>query len=125
MNEKNTFFAPFKGVVLAYIITMAVFAAYAALLTYTNLSEKNNSLVVLITMSVSLILGGMKGAASAKSKGWLVGAMTGFFYVIAMVLTGLSVLPDFALGTKTLVCLGLGVASGAIGGMFGINFSKK
>lgn len=125
MGEKNTFFAPFKGVVLAYAITAVVFGVYALLLTYTDISEKNNSLVVLITMAIALVAGGIKSAASAGRKGWLMGALTGIMYVLIMIITGLCVLSDFSIGTKTLVCLVLGVASGAIGGMAGINLRRK
>lgn len=117
--------APFKGLLLAYLITSAVLIIYALLLTYTQLSDKNNAAVVLAALALSLILGGAFSAASAGQRGMLCGALTGVLYVAVMVGLGFFIVPQYCLGTKTLVCLLLGIASGGLGGVIGVNINRR
>lgn len=117
--------APFKGLLFAYIITSAVLVIYALLLTYTQLSDKNNAAVVLVTLALSLIAGGAFSAASAGQRGMLCGALTGILYVAVMVGLGFFLVPEYSVGTKTLVCLLLGIASGGLGGVIGVNIRRR
>lgn len=121
-NKASAALAPLKGVLLAYAITAVIFIVYALLLTYTQLSEKNNNAVVLITPVIALIAGGIKSAVSAKQRGLLWGVLTGVLYVAVMSVMGLLLLPDYSVGSKTLVCFLLGIGSGGLGGIIGVNF---
>ena len=128
-DNKNTvipILAPIKGTILAYGITALIFIIYALLLTYTDISEKNSNIVVLAALVTALIFGGAKSAASARQKGLIWGMLTGFIYTLVMVGLGIFILPDYTLGTKTLVCLLLSLSSGGFGGIIGVNlFGKK
>jgi putative membrane protein (TIGR04086 family) len=117
--------APIKGALLAYIITAVVFIIYALLLTYTDISDKNKAMVVMVTTAVSIIAGGIKGAAAVGSRGWLWGIATGILYVAVMIAAGFFLIPGYMLGTRTLVCLMLAVGSGGLGGILGVNLGKK
>ncbi len=126
MKGKKIVLAPVSGAVTAYAITFMVFIVYALLLTYTGISEKNNTAVVLVTMAVSLIAGGVKSAMSARQRGLVWGVVTGVLYVAVMVAAGLFLIPGYTLGSKTLVCLLLGIGSGGLGGVIGVNlFCRK
>ena len=125
MKDNKVLLAPLKGTLTAYIITVLVFIIYALLLTYTQISEKNNSAVVLITLSVSLIIGGIKSSASAKQKGLISGAITGVLYVALMIAAGFFIIPGYTLGTRTLLCMLLAIGSGGIGGIIGVNLFAK
>jgi putative membrane protein (TIGR04086 family) len=117
--------APIKGVVLAYIITAVVFIIYALLLTYTDIDDKNKAVVVMVTMAVSIIAGGMKCSASVGNKGWLWGIAAGVLYVVLMIAAGFFLVPNYAIGTRTLVCMVLGVGAGGLGGVLGVDLGKK
>jgi len=126
MKEKRVLLAPVTGTLTAYIITALVFIVYALLLTYTGISEKNNTAVVLVTMAMSLVAGGIKSASSARQRGLVWGVVTGVLYVAVMVAAGLFLIPGYTLGSKTLVCLLLGIGSGGLGGIIGVNlFCRK
>ena len=126
MKGKKIVLAPVSGAVTAYAITLLVFIVYALLLTYTGISEKNNTAVVLVTMAMSLVAGGVKSALSARQKGLIWGVATGVLYVAVMIAAGLFLIPGYTLGSKTLVCLLLGIGSGGLGGVMGVNlFCRK
>ena len=126
MKGKKLIFAPVSGAVTAYAITLLVFIVYALLLTYTGISEKNNTAVVIVTMAMSLVAGGVKSALSARQKGLIWGVATGVLYVAVMIAAGLFLIPGYTLGSKTLVCLLLGIGSGGLGGVIGVNlFCRK
>lgn len=118
-------FAPMKGTALAYIITAIVFIIYALLLTYTDISEKNTAAVVLVTLALSLAVGGCKAAVQTGRRGLLYGMATGFLYVLIMVCMGMFFLPGYSIGSKTVVCLLLAVSSGGLGGIIGVNISRR
>ena len=120
-NKVSAASAPFKGTVTAYLITSVIFIIYALLLTYTNISEKNSTAVVLAALVISLIAGGIKSAASAKQRGLLWGAVTGILYVAVMIGMGLFLLPGYSIGSKSLLCMVLGIGSGGLGGIIGVN----
>ncbi len=118
--------APVKGTVMAYGITAIVFIIYALLLTYTQISEKNNTAVVLTTLVIAIIFGGIKSAAAAKQRGLMWGILTGILYVAVMIGAGFFFVPNYTLGSKTLICLMLAVGSGGLGGIIGVNiFGRK
>jgi putative membrane protein (TIGR04086 family) len=128
MNLKGTtgqaIFAPIRGLLLSYGTTVLVFTVYALLLTYTDISEKSTYAVVLATLVISLIIGGIGAAGGAKRRGLIWGGLTGILYVLVMVLLGVYLIPDYALGSKTLVCLLLAISSGGLGGIIGVNLIR-
>jgi len=124
-NEKNS---PAKalaiGIAIAYLITFIVFIVYALLLTYTEITEKNIPLVVMITVVFSVAIAGFNAARGADKKGWLWGMGAGLIYSAIMLLIGISAVPVFSFGAKTIMIIVLSIASGGLGGIVGINAKK-
>ena len=73
-----------KGMLWAFLFTVIVFAFAALLLTYTPVSEKTVPFIVVITAVISMIIAGMISSRSARSKGYLNGAITGVLYVLVL-----------------------------------------
>lgn len=121
LSGGHTLLAPFKGLAAAYALTALIFVVYALLLTYTQLDEDSTGTVVLAALVVSLITGGFVSAAAAKRNGLVQGIVTGTLYVAVMAAVGAFAIRGYSLGSKTLVCLLLGIASGGLGGVLGIN----
>lgn len=117
--------ALFKGILISYIITMAVFIIFALLITYTDMSEKHIGTVIKITTALVCILSGFITAASANKGGLLWGIISGIFYVAIMCGAGFILVPDYSFSPKLLISLMLAVAGGGLGGVMGINISSK
>lgn len=113
-----------RGLCFAYLLTFIVFVVYAMLLTYTNITEKNIQLVVMLTVVASVLISGFDAARGASKKGWLWGMGSGFVYAFIMILIGICVSPKFSVGTKTFMLLALSIAGGGLGGIIGINIKK-
>lgn len=112
------------GVSMAYAITAIVFIAYAILLTYTDMTEKNIPIVVIITVVFSVLVAGFDSARGAIKKGWLWGIGAGLIYAFFMILIGLCVSPGFGFDSKTVMLIVLSLAGGGLGGIVGINIKK-
>lgn len=124
-EEKNfPLKAVLKGIGVAYAITVIVFIAYAVLLTYTEITEKNIDLIVMVTVVVSVLIAGFDSARGASDKGWLWGMGAGLIYVLIMFFVGFCVVPEYSLGSESVMHLVLGLAGGGLGGIIGINIKK-
>ena len=113
-----------SGVLVAYAITCIVFIAYAILLTYTNVSEANISLIVTITSIVAVVVAGFDAAKGANSKGWLWGMIAGVFYAVILLSIMTWVQRGFSMDSRATTLLILSIAGGGLGGVIGINFKK-
>lgn len=110
-----------KGLAISYALTCIIFIAYALILTYTDISEKNISLVSILCTVVATALAGFDSAKHAESRGMLWGVLAGFLYAIILFFiiwfSGNGIRGGVAAVTTLLISL----AGGAIGGIFGIN----
>lgn len=120
----NIFSNLIKGVSIGYAITAVVFIVYAVLITYTQMTEKNTQLIVMITTVISVIVAGYTTAKSADNKGWLYGMLSGFLYAVIMIMLGVIISPEVSFNNKTVMILVLSLAGGGLGGIIGINIKK-
>ena len=114
-----------SGVMIGYAITIIVFITYAILLTYTNLSEENISLVVTTTSIISVFIAGFDAARYQTKKGWLWGLLAGLIYGIILITIMIFMqggIISFSRGFSMLI---LSLAGGGLGGVIGINLKKK
>lgn len=93
----------------------------ALLITYTNISEALIPMFASITMVVSASISGMYVGAKIKKKGWLIGALEGCIYVILLILISWIFMKDFNMDRYVLYKAVIGVASGGVGGIIGVN----
>lgn len=114
----------FSGVMIGYAITCLVFITYAILLTYTDMTETNISLVVTITSIVSVLVAGFDSARGATSKGWLWGLIAGLIYGIILVAIMTWIEKRLIIDSRTISLLILSLAGGGLGGVIGINLKK-
>ncbi|MDR3091812.1 MAG: TIGR04086 family membrane protein [Clostridiales bacterium] len=112
------------GVAIAYAITCAAFIAYAALLTYTNLTEEKAPLVVTLVSLFSVITAGFDAARGARRRGWLWGLIAGALYAAALTLLGVWLGRGGAFDARSLSLFALCLAGGGLGGVIGINRGK-
>jgi len=121
---KSQFMRMAKGVLVAYAITAIAFLAYAMLVTYTNMSEQNESVIIAVITLLSVLVAGFDAAKGADQRGWLWGMGAGFAYIVVMVIIMTAVLPNFSVDSRTFTSILIGIAGGGLGGMLGINLRK-
>ena len=113
-----------KGVLIGYAVTCIIFLAYAMLITYTQMSERNLPMVVAVTTLLSVMIAGFDAAKGATKKGWLWGMAAGFIYVAIMGLIMMVMLPGFFVDGRTVTVIMLSIAGGGLGGILGINIRR-
>ena len=113
-----------KGVMMGYAITCIIFLAYAMLVTYTQMSERNLPIVIAVTTLLSVMIAGFDAAKGATSKGWMWGLLAGFIYVAILGIIMAIMLPGFFADGRTATVIVLSVAGGALGGILGINIRR-
>lgn len=114
-----------KALLLSVAIIAVVFALAALLLTYTSLPETLLGTIVIFTTLVSVVFGAAKAAHSAKSRGWLTGAVFGALYSLILYFVSSLAGDGTADGGYLVVVSAIALFSGAAGGILGINLPGK
>ncbi len=114
-----------KATVFSYVLTAIVFVVYGILLTYTETTEENIQIVVMMTTVISVLIGGIIASKGVNSKGLLFGMLVGIVYSIIMIMVGLCVLPVLKITYKMIMIIILSISAGGIGGIIGINTKKS
>lgn len=113
-----------KSVFISYGLSIILLAIFAIILTYTNFPEGSIPTVVLIISIISILYAAKMSAKKAKSKGWLVGSIAGLTYMFILYLISLIFTQRPVFDAHVLFVLLIGVITGAVGGIIGINFKK-
>ncbi|MDO5389138.1 MAG: TIGR04086 family membrane protein [Clostridia bacterium] len=120
-SKNSPVIALFKGILISYIITMAVFFIFALLITYTDFSEKHISTIIKVTTALVCILSGLITARSANRGGLLWGIVSGVSYGIIMCIAAFILIPNYTISSKLIISMLLAAAGGGLGGIVGIN----
>ena len=110
-----------KGVLIGYAITCIIFLAYAMLITYTQMSERNLPTVIAITTLLSVMIAGFDAAKGAPSRGWMWGMIAGAIYIAVLAIVMIVMIPGFFADGRTITVVALAIAGGGLGGILGIN----
>lgn len=113
----------FKGILLAFIITIVLILIFSLLVMFTSMKENKIPLLNNIAMIVSIAISSIYVAFMIKEKGWIQGGLVGIsYYIILLILNLIFIKPiqiDLISGTRFI----LATITGIIGGMIGINLS--
>jgi len=109
------------GILFVYNSDVCYFCVF---LKFTDFPLKYMSTAVIITTLLSIVIAGWISTKNVKSKGWLNGAIVGFIYMLILYLVSSIVYREFAINSYVLILLGIGILSGSIGGILGINLKR-
>jgi putative membrane protein (TIGR04086 family) len=124
-NENIGFLPILKGITISYIVTIPTFMIFALILTNTDFPEKFTSPVVIITTIISVLIAGSTATKGLKNKGWLNGSVVGFIYMFILYILSSIIFKTFVIDKYVITMTIIGVLTGAIGGIIGINFKKS
>ena len=119
-KDKNIF-KVIKGSIISIIITLIVLTIYAAVLSYTTVSESTMVPVVITITGISILIGSSIGNFKASRNGLLNGAIIGGIYLLSLyVLSGL-IYQNFGLTMTSIIVIISGMICGMFGGIIGVN----
>lgn len=111
----------FLGILKSFVITILLIMLIALVLVKTNVSENIIGPAIFIITSISIFAGAM---SSIRKNGILQGSLIGIIYIILIYLISSILNGDFALTISSIILILLGISSGIIGGVAGVNLRK-
>lgn len=124
-SEHSAIISIFRGILLSYFITIPMFIVFAFILTYADFPEGLVSPAVILITIISAAYAGYSSAKDLKKMGWLNGGAAGLIYMIILYLTSSIMSGKYNLDLQALMTVLIGVLSGAVGGITGINVKKS
>jgi len=113
-----------KGIITSIIFSLLSLIIFAALLTYTNLSEGSIYPVVIILSTLSILIGSSISTIKIKKNGLLNGSIIGATYIFLLYIISSIVNTGFGVNTYTIIMMIAGVLAG-IGLLLCINEFKN
>lgn len=114
-----------KGLLFACILTLILLSISALIITYTPIDESVIFAFSMICVIISAVFGGMTSAKRAQSRGFLKGALCGGAYILVLYIIAALTSDKPALTSHTAILFVIGIASGALGGIIGINSNRQ
>lgn len=112
-----------RGLIVSLAVMAAATVVASLIYKFTGVKESTMTTAVYIIHSLSLFIGGIVTGARAGRKGWYFGGWMGGIYSLIIVTIGF-LSYDAAITTYTLILLLLSFASGALGGIIGVNLRR-
>lgn len=124
VKESLSTISVFKGILAAYIITIPAFMLFALILANTDFPQKLISPAVVVTTIISVLTAGSVSTKGLKNKGWLNGSIVGFIYMLILYIFSSLIFKNFTIDKYVATMSVIGVLTGAIGGIVGINIKN-
>lgn len=125
ISEHTNIVSMVKGIAIAYLITIPLFVIFAFFLTYMDFPEKFLPSAVIITTLISIIVAGWNSTSRIRSKGWLNGGIIGLMYMGILFFASSLAYRNYSINSHVIVMLVIGVVTGSIGGILGINLRRE
>jgi len=123
-NTKNVMTMPLlAGITFALIWLAAGAIILSLILNFSSIKESSLGMLSFIVHGFAALVGGLSSGKRAQAKGWYYGSVLGILYgLIIMVISFLA--SDISPSLQSLLLLSTVIATGAFGGMVGVNLRK-
>ncbi|WP_432401250.1 TIGR04086 family membrane protein [Wukongibacter sp. M2B1] len=111
----------FRSIGRALIITVILMLIIAAIITYTSVSDSVMPLITSVIMVISIAYSGLLSATKIRKHGLMHGFITGAIYIMLLLFLSWVLARDFSINRFTIIKAIMGVISGGVGGMIGVN----
>ena len=115
----------FKGVIISLIVTLILLMVSSLIITYTGVSENAIPMFAMASAVISIISGSVASSKTAKSKGYLNGALCGLLYILLLYAIASLISEKIGFNGHTAILFAVGAVVGAVGGVIGINTGGK
>lgn len=121
-NKSQNYSSVFlKCITISFLVSIILFILFAIIITFTDISENSITIVNSVIMIVSIAVGSMLLGGKISEKGWMNGAFLGVVYVIILMVLSKLMHNDFIFDLYVIIRLTVGIITGIIGGMIGVN----
>lgn len=111
----------FRSIGKSLIITVILMLIIAAIITYTSVSDSIMPLLTSVIMVISIAYSGLLSATKVRKRGLMHGLITGAIYIMLVLFLSWVLARDFSINKFTIIKAIIGVISGGVGGMIGVN----
>jgi putative membrane protein (TIGR04086 family) len=113
----------FSGLMYSMVFMLIGTLLASLLLVFSNVQEDSWSTLTLGIHGLAMLVGGFIAGKRSSSKGWYHGTMLGLIYAFIVWMIGFLAY-DTGFSDQTLYVTLLSIASGAVGGMIGVNMKR-
>ena len=113
-----------KGVLISLLFTIIFLIIFSTLLTYTNISEKLITPVIIVITAISIFIGSTIGNLKMNKNGLINGGAIGGIYLISIYVISSIMSQNFTLNTQSIIMIIIGIICGMFGGIIGVNSRK-
>ena len=110
-----------KGTAISIILSLILLTIYATLLSYTSVSENTMVPVIITLTGISILIGSSISSMHIKKQGMLNGALVGLIYMLTIYILSSIVLSSFELTMNSIIMILVGIGTGMVGGVIGVN----
>jgi putative membrane protein (TIGR04086 family) len=123
-NAKQFVMPAIYGILGAFIISILLLAAFSALMTAKDMPSAAVMPFACIAISAGALCGGFMASRLYRSRGLMMGAVTGLLFFIILYITG-AIMHQADLNTLLLLKIVLSAVFGAVGGIVGVNLKRR
>ena len=113
-----------KGVLISLRFTIIFLIIFSTLLTYTNISEKLITPVIIVITAISIFIGSTIGNLKMNKNGLINGGAIGGIYLISIYVISSIISQNFTLNMQSIIMIIIGIICGMFGGIIGVNSRK-
>lgn len=120
-KSSNNIIEIFKGSAIAIVATIILLIIFAAVLTYSNISESTMPTVIIVITALSILIGSQITTTRIKKNGIVNGVLVGIIYIVFLYLISSCVISDFSISNYSIIMMATSVIIGGLGGIIGVN----
>lgn len=120
-DKNNVAIKIIKGSIISIVISAILLCVYAAVLSYTTVSETTMQPVIIVISGVSILIGSSISSINIKKQGMINGGIVGLIYILILYIVSSLVSMRFELNMHSIVMIITGIVAGMLGGIIGVN----
>lgn len=120
-REKMPRLTYLRSIFKSLVFTLIIMLVIAATITFTSVSESIMPFVTSIIMVLSIAFSGLLSARKLQKNGFVHGIITGVIYILFITFLSWIFIREFSIDKYIIIKGVIGITSGGIGGMIGVN----
>lgn len=120
-KSSNNIIEIFKGSAIAIVATIILLIIFAAVLTYSKISESTMPTVIIVITALSILIGSQITTTRIKKNGIVNGVLVGIIYIVFLYLISSCVISNFSISNYSIIMMFTSVIIGGLGGIIGVN----
>ncbi len=122
---KKNGMAILKGEIIAFGINILALIILSLIMTYSTISDSAIPTLVVALNTIAVLIGSSVATIKLQKRGIVNGIIIGSLYILLYLLISVIFSGNINFSSKTILLIILGIISGGIGGIIGVNLNKK